>query len=384
NPKTGGPPACVVLCGNPNSGKTTVFNALTGLRAHVGNYPGVTVERKEGRLQGAPADFPITVLDLPGTYSLSPQSLDEQIARDVLLERLPDVPKPSLVVVVVDSSNLERNLYFASQVIELGHPTVVALNMVDVAEKNGHIIDTARLAEELGVAVIPMSASMGRGVPELRQKIVEAGRQGERRGTVKPLCDLPPAMAREVEEITKMPAAGARTAISRSEALLIVSDEKFLAGGGAHYTAEIREAAAAARRRLESGGIDWRSAAIEARYSRLAAIQQRVLTEEMVDQETFSDKVDRLVTHKFWGMVIFVSIMALMFLSIFTFAQWPMDMLNGIFKWAADVLSKAMPPGDLEALLEKGVIDGVGAVVVFLPQICLLFMFIGLLEDTGY
>ena len=127
----------VVLTGNPNSGKTTVFNALTGLRARVGNYAGVTVERKEGRMQGAPADNPVRILDLPGAYSLSPQSLDEQIARDVLFQRLADVPAPAAVVVVVDASNLERNLYFATQVIELGYPTVIALNMVDVAQRNG-------------------------------------------------------------------------------------------------------------------------------------------------------------------------------------------------------------------------------------------------------
>src|SRR5436309_13162584 len=135
----------VVLTGNPNCGKTTLFNALTGLRAKVGNYAGVTVERKEGRLQGAPAELNVRVLDLPGTYSLSPQSLDEQISRDVLLNRLPELPAPSLLVVVVDASNLERNLYYASQVIELGHPTLIALNMVDVAERNGHHISPVKL-----------------------------------------------------------------------------------------------------------------------------------------------------------------------------------------------------------------------------------------------
>src|ERR1700679_4310798 len=133
--------AHVVLTGNPNSGKTTVFNALTGMRARVGNYAGVTVERKEGRLLASPSALPLMVLDLPGTYSLSPQSLDEQIARDVLFHRLPEVPRPSAVVVVVDASNLERNLYFASQVIELGYPTIIALNMVDVAESIGQQID---------------------------------------------------------------------------------------------------------------------------------------------------------------------------------------------------------------------------------------------------
>src|SRR6266568_4059453 len=133
--------ACVALTGNPNCGKTTLFNALTGLRAKVGNYAGVTVERKEGRLLGAPADLNVRVLDLPGTYSLSPQSLDEQISRDVLLNRLAELPPPALVVIVVDASNLQRNLYYATQVIELGYPTAIALNMIDVAQNNGHRVD---------------------------------------------------------------------------------------------------------------------------------------------------------------------------------------------------------------------------------------------------
>src|SRR5437879_3639921 len=151
----------VVLTGNPNSGKTTLFNALTGLRAKVGNYAGVTVERKEGRLLGAPSGRTIRVLDLPGTYSLSPQSLDEQISRDVLLNRLPELPAPSLIVVVVDASNLQRNLYYTTQVLELGHPTVVALNMMDVAENNGHHIEPDKRADELGVLVLPLVVSSG-------------------------------------------------------------------------------------------------------------------------------------------------------------------------------------------------------------------------------
>src|SRR5580765_6310993 len=164
----------VVLTGNPNSGKTTLFNALTGLRAKVGNYAGVTVERKEGRMQDAPANLNVRVLDLPGTYSLSPQSLDEQISRDVLLNRLPELPPPALLVVVVDASNLERNLYYATQVIELGYPTLIALNMVDVAERNGHHINAGKLATALGVPVLPVVASSGRGMAELRKGILTA------------------------------------------------------------------------------------------------------------------------------------------------------------------------------------------------------------------
>src|ERR1044071_5236526 len=144
-PAVGRRSVCVALTGNPNCGKTTLFNALTGLRAKVGNYAGVTVERKEGRLRATPPDFPVTVLDLPGTYSLSPKSLDEQISRDVLFNRLADVPRLKLVVIVLDASNLERNLYYATQVIELGYPCAVALNMIDVAEANGHQIEAEKL-----------------------------------------------------------------------------------------------------------------------------------------------------------------------------------------------------------------------------------------------
>src|SRR3954464_10291391 len=160
----------IILTGNPNCGKTTLFNALTGLRAKVGNYAGVTVERKEGRLLGTTNS--VMVLDLPGTYSLSPQSLDEQISRDVLFNRLAEVPPASLVVVVVDASNLQRNLYYATQVIELGYPVLLALNMIDVAEANGLVIDDAALSQELGVPVYPLVASTGQGVATLREGIL--------------------------------------------------------------------------------------------------------------------------------------------------------------------------------------------------------------------
>src|SRR5689334_21548142 len=181
----------VVLTGNPNCGKTTLFNALTGLRAKVGNYAGVTVERKEGKLQGAPADSNIRVLDLPGTYSLSPQSLDEQISRDVLLNRLPELPPPALIVVVLDGSNLQRNLYYATQVIELGHRTIIALNMMDVARNNGHEIDVAKLSELVGVPVLPVIASAGEGLAALRNAILSALHNSDPLPRPRPFGELP-------------------------------------------------------------------------------------------------------------------------------------------------------------------------------------------------
>src|SRR6266513_2847783 len=188
--------AYVALTGNPNCGKTTLFNVLTGLRAKVGNYAGVTVERKEGRLLGAPAELNARVLDLPGTYSLSPQSLDEQIARDVLLNRLPELPAPGLLVVVVDASNLQRNLYFATQVIELGYPTLIALNMIDVAANNGQQIDSFQLSQALGVPVFPIIASTGQGVTALREQIKARVIQKDQPAKPRLFCELPTAFSK--------------------------------------------------------------------------------------------------------------------------------------------------------------------------------------------
>ncbi len=377
--------AFVILTGNPNCGKTTLFNSLTGLRAKVGNYAGVTVERKEGKLLGAPAKSDIRVLDLPGTYSLSPNSLDEQISRDVLLNRLPELPPPGLIVVVVDASNLQRNLYYATQVVELGHPTLIALNMVDVAEANGHRIDEQKLADALGVPVLPVVASNGTGVPELRAKIIAAVQSPP---VMKPelFCQLPGLFRIEATGLADLLAATfqERRMQATAEALLLLSNEKALASSKEHYPQKIQDAVTAARKRLENHGIDWRGAPIEWRYARIAEMQQAVTSELAPPGETFSDKLDRVLTHKIWGTLIFIGIMTLMFQSIFTFAHLPMDALQAMVDWLGGAIGKLIPPGDLNSLLVNGVVAGVGAVIVFLPQILLLFLFIGFLEDTGY
>jgi ferrous iron transport protein B len=371
----------VGLAGNPNCGKTTLFNALTGLRAKVGNYPGVTVERKEGQLKGTP----IVILDLPGTYSLSPQSLDEQISRDVLFHRVPEVPPLELVVVVVDASNLQRNLYFATQVIELGYPVIIALNMVDVAADNGHEIDVAHLSRELGVAVIPLIANRAKGVGELKAQIEDTLKREHQQKT-NLFCSFPLPFEREVSSLgqlltTKFPNSRFQPA---AEATLLLSDDRFLDSSAGHYPPLVREEVALARARLEGSGIDWRSAAIEARYARIAEIQRAVTKTLFHEKETFSDKLDRVLTHKVWGLLIFLALMLAMFQSIFSFAEIPMRWMESAVQWIGAQVQGAMPPGPLNDLLVNGVITGVGAVLVFLPQICLLFFFIGLLEDTGY
>ena len=393
-------PFTVVLTGNPNCGKTTLFNALTGLRGRVGNYAGVTVERKEGSLTGADARFPVTILDLPGTYSLSPQSPDEQIARDILFQRAADVPAPDLVVVVVDASNLQRNLYFATQVIELGHPTLLTLNMVDVARDQGHDIDTDALSKALGVPVIPMVASQGEGLEPLRHFIrSQASSPGTRHVIPREFNELPEAFGREAQAIETALERHFphRSRLAAAEALLLLSDERALPtdktntdgntnGNTANtrYPSALIEQVLSARRRLEAAGVDWRSTAIEARYARLFAIEQHVTRETPPPDELLSDRIDRVVTHRVWGPLIFVTVMALMFQSIFWLAQYPMDGIEAAVDALAQWVGSSMPPGDLNDLITRGAIAGVGSVVIFLPQICLLFLFIGLLEDTGY
>ena len=296
------------------------------------------------------------------------------------------MPPPELVVVVVDGSNLQRNLYFATQVIELGYPTLLALNMVDVARENGHEIDVAGLSKALGVPVLPLVASKGEGVPALRQKIITTLATTPDAVTPRLFAELPEGFGREAEAlITLLESTFPATHFqAMAEALLILSDEKFLISSGTHYPPTVREAVAAARARLEQTGVDWRSVAIEARYARISAIQEAVTTETQNDRENFSDQLDRVLTHRVWGVLIFVGIMTLLFQSIFTFAKVPMDFLLAVVDGFGNWVGSSMPPGDLNALLVSGVIKGVGAVIVFLPQILLLFLFIAILEDTGY
>lgn len=385
----------VVLTGNPNCGKTTLFNALTGLRARVGNYAGVTVERKEGSLTVADALHPVTILDLPGTYSLSPQSPDEQIARDILFQRLPDVPAPDLVVIVADASNLQRNLYFATQVIELGHPTLLVLNMIDVARGQGREIDSEALSKALGVPVIPMVASEGEGLDVLRQNLrSQAKTPGTRHVIPREFNELPEAFGREAQAIETALESHFphRSRLAAAEALLLLSDERALSAdggtgasaGASRYPETLIQQVQGARQRLEAAGVDWRGAAIEARYARLFAIEQHVTRQTAPPGELLSDRIDRVVTHRVWGLLIFVAVMALMFQSIFWLAKYPMDGIEAAVDALAQWVGSSMPPGDLNDLITRGAISGVGSVVVFLPQICLLFLFIGLLEDTGY
>lgn len=368
----------IAIAGNPNSGKTTLFNALTGLRQKVGNYPGVTVEKKVGRFYGAHGE-PFDLLDLPGTYSLQTRSPDEAVARDVILGRLADTPAPDLLLCVVDAANLERNLYLVAQLAELGLPLVVALNMMDLAERNGLVTDPAALAARLGCPVVPVVASQKKGLVELKHAVV-----AHLGGAAPQRAPLPPAVedaARTLgEALVRERVVGSRFAIA--EALLLLSavgDEVATTLPGS-----LPATVAFARAEIEKAGIDRLSAAVQARYAWASELAGATQHASNAEQASVSDRLDAWLTHRFWGWAFFLGVMALMFFMIFRVAEIPMGWIEAAQDVVSGWASAALPAGDFRDLVVDGVIAGVGGVVIFLPQILILFFFIGLLEDTGY
>jgi ferrous iron transport protein B len=367
----------VAIAGNPNCGKSTIFNALTGLRQKVGNYPGVTVEKKTGRFFGSHGES-MELLDLPGSYSLQVRSPDEAVARDVLLGRQPDTPRPDVIICVVDASNLERNLYLVAQMLELNIPIVVALNMVDVAEKNGVVIDLMALREKLGVPVIATVATKGVGLIELRQAVS--------RSPLPPpaICaQMPIVLEREVMALAKqLPVA---PEVARGEALLLLTLHDAALDEVTHHDRTMITATRAAQQRLLTAGIDPLSAPVDARYDWIGQVCAAAHhSGDSHHAVSLSDKLDGWLTHRVWGWVAFLGMMTLMFFCIFTVAQAPMDWIKNGADALAKLLSEHLPESDLRSLLTEGIIKGVGNVVVFLPQILILYFFLGILEDTGY
>ncbi len=376
----------IVLAGNPNSGKTTLFNAFTKLRQKVGNYPGVTVEKKSGTLVLA-GDRVVNVIDLPGTYSLAVRSPDEQIARDVLLGHLPDTPRPDMVVCVVDAGNLERNVYLVSQIQDLGLPMIIALNMMDEVERQGREINIKKLSQHLGVPVVPTTANQNKGVEELKQLIAQGAPADYKRE-----WKMAPDIEEEVEHLVRllMQHDGMNRYEAFSESLILMSLGPKLKNDSKSnplkrfFKEELICQINVVQDRLRTKGLRARTAAIEARYDWIKWILKDCVTEKNRKGPDITEKIDRVLTHKFWGWAFFLGVMGLMFYIIFTIATYPMDWIDTAFGKLGNWINAVMPPGDLRDLLVNGIIAGVGGVVVFLPQILILFFFIGLLQDTGY
>ena len=369
----------IALAGNPNAGKTTLFNALTGMRQKVGNYPGVTVEKKEGRCL-LPDKSEITILDLPGTYSMSPKSPDEEIARDVLLGLRPETPAPDAVVIVVDASNLERNLYLATQVLELGIPAVVALNMTDVARANNKPVNAEKLSKSLGAPVVEMVASRGEGLRELRRILVE-----ELPAPQPASFDLPaPFESARHKLAAAINPENADAVRSRGLALrLLTSDlpmEQVREVFGPLVSQELGEARAEPNMKGAS------ASEVGARYGILTGIVEDAVSREKPRElsQSLTDRLDSVLTHRVFGLVIFALLTLLVFQAIFSWASIPMEWIDNGVAWVGTQVAAHMAEGPLRDLLVEGVIAGVGAVVIFLPQILILFFFIALLEDTGY
>lgn len=318
----------IALAGNPNAGKTTLFNALTGLRQKVANYSGVTVERKEGfwRLDGS--EKTARLIDLPGLYSLDAASLDEQIARDVLTGKVVGLPKPDAVIAVVDATNLERNLYLVTQLLEYKIPVIIALTMVDTAEKQSLEIDTEKLSRLLQIPVVRIKATQGQGIEELAEKVL-------------------------LQSNTKTS-----------------NDWKKISGSNLQTK--------------DNGQRTTDNRQIFARYNFISEVYQEAVKPKDTLERSASEKIDRVLTHKFFGLVILIAVLLFVFQTIFSWANVPMDLLDKGFGALGDFVRAAMPEGILTDLLVDGVIAGVGGVLVFLPQILLLFLFISILEDTGY
>jgi ferrous iron transport protein B len=371
-------PLVIAFAGNPNSGKTSLFNALTGARQHVANYPGVTVEVKHGR-HVLTDGTEVRLLDLPGTYSLTAYSAEERVAREALLER-----QAVAIVCVIDASNLERNLYLLTQLVELDIPVVVALNMVDEAERLGLVIDTRRLEKLVGVPVVPTVGRRGDGVTELIEAAVKVAREGRR---PKPFS-LSSHVEEAVAEISPLVANldGLEPGRKRFLALKLLEHDPELVSGAHHrLPQEVLDRVEEVRAELEEHlGEDPEILVADDRYGIAAGVAREVVGRSTQGRARTAERVDSILTNRVLGLPVLVLIMWGLFEGVFRIGGPLSEGIEVAFGWLGATLSESMADGPLRSLVVDGVISGVGGVLVFIPQVMLLFLGIALMEDTGY
>ncbi|MES2279637.1 MAG: ferrous iron transport protein B [Bacteroidota bacterium] len=360
----------VALVGNPNTGKSTLFNVLTGLNQKIGNFPGVTVDKKTG-ICTLPDGRHAEIIDLPGTYSLYPKSQDESIVFSILADRNNGL-NPDLIVVIIDATNLKRNLLLYTQVADLKIPVIIALNMMDLANKSGIQIDINEFSKKLGVPVIPIAARKVTGIDDLKKAISFANAIPLQQDSIDVSAIAPALVAQISEEIG--------------------TDNPYFALQLAHQHEHLKFLTPAQSNRIEELELEHKfhsqkAQATEtiARYNFINDLLFDTVTKpETAQDESTSNKIDKVLTHRVFGFVIFIGILLFMFQSIFAWSAYPMEVIANAFVWVQNQLHNVLPAGPATNLLVDGIIAGLSGVMVFIPQIAILFAFISILEDTGY
>ena len=362
----------IALVGNPNSGKSSLFNALTGLNQKVGNFPGVTVDKKTGSAELAPG-VQANIIDLPGTYSLYPKRGDEWVTYKVLLKQDPEV-NPGIILLLVDASNLKRNLLFCSQIIDLKVPVVIALTMMDLAKRKGIVIDVEGLERELGVAVVPVNPRKNKGIPQLKKVMLQTAQQLYQ----VPIRDfignkeLAPAAIDDLK--AAFPAVSDYTAIH-----YLINHEHFLLDKQKQDKIESIEIA------NKFNPTKTQAEEIMQRYARIKTImKQHVAEPDPLQKTMFTEKLDNILLHRKWGYLILLAVLFFLFQSVFWLATFPMDGIQWVFANLGGWLNNILPQGWLTNLFVNGIVAGLSGILVFVPQIMILFGFITMLEDTGY
>ena len=370
----------VALIGNPNTGKSTLFNALAGMKARVGNYPGVTVEKKIGRVEwdGQSVDL----IDLPGTYSLSPRSLDEMVSVDVLLGRQSDVPPIDVVICIADASNLDRHLYLLSQILDTGVPTVLVLNMWDTALRHGLTIHVESLREKLGIPVVVTEANHRRGIEDVRLAVLQAPQE------------VPPSQHEVFPDVFFEACQTVSSWLDEHgvapppkylvERLLLDVDGCVERELVTQSSAELKDLLSEVRQQLREAGWPVPFVEVQSRYRWAKSLLADVVERPPTRRQSVTDRIDRLITHHVAGLAVFAAIMFLVFQAIYHWAAPMMDLCESGQAQVSELIASMMGPGPFRSLLIDGVVAGVGGVLIFLPQIMLLFLFIAVLEDCGY
>jgi ferrous iron transport protein B len=359
----------IALVGNPNSGKSSLFNHLTGLNQKIGNFPGVTVEKRSGFATLSDGTS-CEIIDLPGIYSLYPRSLDERIVSEILLDHASPFC-PDILVVTADATNLKRSLLLLTQIIDMGLPTVLALNMMDLVTKAGISYDLNALSHELGVPVVPINARKGTGLAELN-KVLSKPVELPEKNVFTVYDDVKDAVkiVREKFKLDNNYEAYQFLQQPESLAFLNKNDRVFISDVSREHN-------------FFPG--KFQGAETIQRYTFIQMLLDRVtLKTAELSWKKYTSGLDRVLTHKIWGYIIFFAILFLIFQSIFAWATVPMDLIDGAFANISNYLSSALPEGMLTRLLTEGIIPGIGGIVIFVPQIAILFSFIAILEETGY